>query len=119
MLIFNYKSLEWSDEKQRGENEMENNLENTESTTDGFAALDTLATTFTVRYDLHPMDQPAPVPVAVEIIAEPNVQKAPKVDSRKGSRKVKNADGTVSYGVKADGTLRQKPGRKAKPVNAA
>ena len=58
----------------------------------------------------------APVAAAVEAPAAPE---APKVDRRKGERKVKNADGSVSYGFKADGTPRAKPGRRPKAANAA
>lgn len=58
----------------------------------------------------------AAAPVAVEVA--PVVE---KTDRRKGARKSQLADGTVSYGFKADGTPRKKPGRPAKPaaVNVA
>jgi len=50
------------------------------------------------------------------IVAAPAVMpvEAPKVDRRKGVRKTTNADGTVSYGFKSDGTPRSKPGRRPK-----
>lgn len=51
--------------------------------------------------------------VAPAVVAE---ESAPKVDRRKGQRKTVNTDGTVSYGFKADGTPRKKPGRPAKPA---
>ena len=44
----------------------------------------------------------------------PEVEAPAKTDRRKGSRKTTNADGTVSYGLKADGTPRSKPGRRPK-----
>ena len=37
-----------------------------------------------------------------------------KTDNRKGQRKSTGTDGTVSYGVKPDGTPRRKPGRRPK-----
>lgn len=37
-----------------------------------------------------------------------------KADNRRGPRKTVSADGSVSYGVKADGTPRRKPGRPSK-----
>lgn len=53
--------------------------------------------------------------VAAPAVTEaPAAPVAPKQDRRKGSRKTLNADGTVSYGVKADGTPRSKPGRRPK-----
>lgn len=38
-------------------------------------------------------------------------------DRRFGNRKVENADGTISYGLKVDGTPRRKPGRKPKSAS--
>ncbi len=40
-----------------------------------------------------------------------------KNDRRYSPRKVVNVDGTISYGLKADGTPRRRPGRKAKSVS--
>ncbi len=51
-------------------------------------------------------------PVAVEAPAA--VPAPAKADRRRGDRKTVNADGTISYGFKADGTPRSKPGRRAK-----
>lgn len=96
--------------KQKMENEMD--IEN--NVNDGFAALDTFATAFADREAGN-----APVAMADEPVADVIPHPAnPKVDHRKGERKVKNDDGTISYGLKADGTPRSKPGRKAKPANA-
>ncbi len=97
-------------------------MENTDTNTnDGFAAFDALATSITTE----PMP-PAPVkmvPIAEPVIEAPlvadEVPAEPKVDRRKGERKVQNVDGSVSYGLKADGTPRKKPGRKPKAINAA
>jgi hypothetical protein len=52
-------------------------------------------------------------PVAVEVQA-PMLEalEAEKADNRKGKRRVDHADGTRSYGLKADGTPRSKPGRR-------
>lgn len=50
--------------------------------------------------------------------AQAPVNEAPaveKVDNRKGKRRVDHADGTRSYGLKADGTPRSKPGRRPNP----
>lgn len=55
-------------------------------------------------------------PVIVETVA-PEAPVAEKVDRRQGKRRIDHADGSVSYGLKADGTPRSKPGRrKAAPV---
>lgn len=51
------------------------------------------------------------------VVPEPVVKAAPKAgDRRYGDRKTVNADGSVSYGTKADGTPRKRPGRPAKSV---
>lgn len=60
----------------------------------------------------------APVVVPAVVVADETPQ-AEKVDRRKGKRRVDNADGTRSYGFKADGTPRKKPGRPAKAKPAA
>ncbi len=94
-------------------------MENTLGYETGFGKFDNHATTLT---------QPAtPIELNKEVIDDAFVdlnkeaaeiaieaEIPPKADRRKGERKVQNADGTVSYGLKADGTPRKKPGRKAK-----
>lgn len=54
--------------------------------------------------------EPGEVPAVVD--AAPVVEAAAKEDRRKGKRRVDNDDGTRSYGLKADGTPRSKPGRR-------
>ena len=64
------------------------------------------------------VDQAVAAVVAAPVVAAaaeaPAAPEAPKVDRRKGIRKEVAADGTVSYGFKADGTPRSKPGRRPK-----
>lgn len=54
------------------------------------------------------------VQAVVAPIVEQEAPAAEKVDRRKGKRRVDNADGSTSYGFKADGTPRKKPGRRPK-----
>lgn len=56
-------------------------------------------------------------PVVVPAVVDEAPQ-AEKEDRRKGKRRVDHADGTTTYGFKADGTPRKKPGRpgKVKPA---
>lgn len=99
-------------------------MEKESALNDGFATLDTIATSLATGAPVPVVVMPpiaiAPIVAAPEIAGDLDLPAvavpAPKVDRRKGERKVQNPDGTVSYGLKADGTPRAKPGRKAKPA---
>lgn len=59
---------------------------------------------------------PAAVPVpAAPVVVVGDVEQTN--DRRFGTRKTENADGSVSYGLKTDGTPRKRPGRKPKSAS--
>lgn len=59
-----------------------------------------------------------PAPVAVPAIPADVVVDAEGTNDRRfGTRKIENVDGSVSYGLKTDGTPRKRPGRKPKAVS--
>lgn len=72
-----------------------------------------------------PIIQPVPIqPMVVsgdvdegelEVEETPVVEASPKIDRRKGAKKIVDPiTGEVSYGFKADGSKKMKPGRKPK-----
>lgn len=79
------------------------------SNNDGFATFDNIAISYvcTTYNNLS-------TELSSKSTVESPLEECVKIDHRKGKRKIINMDGSVSYGLKADGSPRKPPGKKKK-----